>query len=267
MESKRIKLKDLQSNVGQIPGLPTNPRQWTKAEISRIAKSLKETPELFEARPIIVTPYEGKYVILGGNLRFEGCKHNKDADAPCIVMPEDTDIDKLKEIVIKDNGSFGEWDFDALANEWDDLPLADWGVPAWDLEESKDDKPKTETERLSELTYDPLYYEPKEIPHLKLEQCLDLEKFNAKMDAIESFDLPDSMKNILKMFAYRFIKIDFEAVANYYYFNASDEEQKAIERLRLVLVDNGSINGFIEDDLLRVADIALDAAIEMEDEQ
>ena len=38
-------------------------------------------------------------------------------------------IEKLREIVIKDNGSFGAWDFDMLANEWDDLPLADWGVP------------------------------------------------------------------------------------------------------------------------------------------
>jgi hypothetical protein len=32
---------------------------------------------------------------------------------------------------MKDNGSFGAWDYDALANEWDDLPLQDWGVPAW----------------------------------------------------------------------------------------------------------------------------------------
>ena len=53
------------------------------------------------------------------------------------------------------------------------------------------------------------------------------------------------------MFAYRFIKIDFESVANYYYFNAGNEEQKAIERLRLVLVDGG-IEGFIEDDLLKI---------------
>ena len=58
-------------------------------------------------------------------------------------------------------------------------------------------------------------------------------------------------KEVLKLFAYRFIKIDFERVANYYEFNASDEEQKAIERLRLVLVDNG-INGFIEDDLIKL---------------
>ena len=129
MEIVRLKMKDLLPNAGQIEGLPVNPRQWTRSDIDKIAASLRETPELFEARPIIVTPHDGKYVILGGNLRYEGARANKDTDAPCIVVPEGTPPEKLKEIVIKDNGSFGAWDFDALANEWDDLPLTDWGVP------------------------------------------------------------------------------------------------------------------------------------------
>ncbi len=36
--------------------------------------------------------------------------------------------EQKREFVIKDNGSWGEWDMDALANSWDDLPLAEWGV-------------------------------------------------------------------------------------------------------------------------------------------
>lgn len=131
-------MKDLEQNTGQIPGLPANPRQWTKKEIDKIAKSLQETPELFEARPIIVIPWEGKYIILGGNLRYEGCKRNKDKDAPCFIIPTGTPVDKMKEIIIKDNGSFGEWDYDALGNLWDDLPLLDWGVPAWESNVSPD---------------------------------------------------------------------------------------------------------------------------------
>lgn len=138
METIRIALKDLVQNTGQIPGLPANPRQWKKTEVDKIAKSLRETPELFEARPIIVTKYAGKFVILGGNLRYEGCKRNKDKDAPCFIIPDDTPIDKMKEIIIKDNGSFGEWDYDALGNLWDDLPLADWGVPAWNAQPEKE---------------------------------------------------------------------------------------------------------------------------------
>lgn len=140
MEIVKLKLADLESNIGQIPDLPMNPRQWTQSDIDSLARSLEETPELFEARPLLVVPHEGKFVILGGNLRFEAAKHNKAKTAPAIVFPENTPIAKLKEIVIKDNGSFGDWDMDALANEWDDLPLADWGVPSWEAPKEEKEK-------------------------------------------------------------------------------------------------------------------------------
>ena len=110
---------------------------------------------------------------------------------------------------------------------------------------------KSKTEELSKLQYNSCYYEPKEKPTLKLEECVNLEKFNAKLHALNEFNLTENQKEVLKLFAYRFIKIDFESVANYYAFNATEEEKKAIERLRLVLVDNGE-QGFIEDDMLRI---------------
>ena len=134
MEIIKLKLSALEPNNGQIPGLPVNPRQWTRTDIDQLAKSLTETPELFEARPIIAVPHEGKYIILGGNLRYEASKANKAKEVPAIILPADTPVAKMKEIVIKDNGSFGAWDYDTLANEWGDLPLTDWGVPAWDAE-------------------------------------------------------------------------------------------------------------------------------------
>ena len=131
MQIVKLKLAELTPNTGQIPGLPINPRQWTKGDVDKIAASLKETPELFEARPVLVIPHDGKYVILGGNLRYEGARANKEKEVPAIIFPEDTPVEKLKEVVIKDNGAFGAWDYDELANNWDDLPLGDWGVPAW----------------------------------------------------------------------------------------------------------------------------------------
>jgi len=128
MEIVKLPLADLEMNIGQIPGLPMNPRQWTRTDIDRLARSIKDTPELFEARPLLVVPNNGKYVILGGNLRYEASKALKVKEVPCIVFPASTPVSKLKEIVIKDNGSFGEWDFDALANEWADLDLSAWGA-------------------------------------------------------------------------------------------------------------------------------------------
>lgn len=149
-EVKWLPLKCLQPNTGQVPGLPGNPRQWTEGDVKRIARSLKETPELFVARPIIVLPFstpgaDDCYVILGGNLRSEGARRNKMQTVPCYILPAETPVAKLKEIVIKDNGSFGAWDYDALGNEWSELPLPEWGVPVWattnisDLSELGDD--------------------------------------------------------------------------------------------------------------------------------
>ena len=128
-----ISIKSLHPNTGQIPGVPANPRQWTKGDVDRLARSIDQTPELLEARPVIVYPAgTDNYVILGGNLRFAACKQLKRDTVPCYIVQPDLGADKLKEIVIKDNGAFGQWDFDQLANEWDDLPLPDWGVPSWD---------------------------------------------------------------------------------------------------------------------------------------
>ena len=131
MEIKRIRLTDLELNRGQVAGLPSNPRQWGKGELEDLVKTIKQTPELLEMRGLIVYPYNGKYVILGGNMRYSALREMSAVDAPCMIVPEDTPIEKLREITILDNGSFGSWDYDMLANEWDDLPLADWGVPAW----------------------------------------------------------------------------------------------------------------------------------------
>lgn len=136
MDITHIKTSDCVLNTGQLEGLPQNPRQWTKDEVDNLAKSLTETPELFEARPLLVYPHEGKYIVLGGNMRLTAAKQNKAKEVPAIVFQEDTPTEKLREIVVKDNGSFGSWDYDALANEWDDLPLTEWGVPAWDTDSS-----------------------------------------------------------------------------------------------------------------------------------
>ena len=135
MEITRIRLTDLEQNKGQVEGLPSNPREWGRKELDDLVRSIRETPELLEARGLIVWPYEGKYIILGGNMRFSALREMNEVDAPCYVIPEETPMEKLREIVIKDNGSFGSWDYDMLANEWDDLPLSDWGVPAWNTED------------------------------------------------------------------------------------------------------------------------------------
>ena len=265
-ERTNLELRTIKRNDGQLEWLPRNPRQWTQTDIDNTARSIAEDEDFLEDRPLLVTPNGDEYIVFAGNLRREGAKKQKMKTVPAVVYYPETDEDRLtvKRRAMKDNGSFGAWDYDALANEWDDLPLADWGVPAWEPETDTEDlspKEKTQTELLSGIEYNGVYYEPDEIPQLKLRDCINTDKFDAKMTALDEYDLTPEQKETLRMFAYRFIRIDFEAVANYYAFNATDEERKAIERLRLVLSDNG-LNGFIEDKLLRVAKVAEDAARE-----
>ena len=133
IEFKRIALTELDFNTGQIPGLPSNPREWTDLEIKRLAKSMKATPELAEARGCIVVPHKGRYVVLGGNLRLSAAKYLKWPDIMCAVLPEDTKAAKLKEIVLKDNSSFGSWDLSLLRADWAEVDFGDWGIDVtWD---------------------------------------------------------------------------------------------------------------------------------------
>lgn len=137
MEHRIIDISLLDPNEGQIDGLPSNPRKWSEDDLSRLEDSIRETPELLEARGIIVVPHDGRFVVLGGNMRLAAIRGLGRTEAPCIVLPENTPAEKLREIVIKDNGSFGEWDTALLSSGWSHLPLDEWGVCAeWEEETS-----------------------------------------------------------------------------------------------------------------------------------
>ena len=183
MEIKRIRLTDLELNRGQVAGLPSNPRQWGKGELDDLVKTIKQTPELLEMRGLIVYPYNGKYVILGGNMRYSALREMSAVDAPCMIVPEDTPIEKLREVVIKDNGAFGSWDYDMLANEWDDLPLADWGVPAWETDNVNPDDfgedfslPSGDKEPFQQMTFTLADFQASEIKDA-LEEVKGLEEY------------------------------------------------------------------------------------------
>lgn len=141
IENMKIKLADIEVNDGQITGLAKNPRWWSFDDVEKLKKSIRQTPELLEARGIIVYPYNGKFVAIGGNLRLVALKSLGESEAPCFVLPADTSIDKLREIIIKDNGSFGSWNEVDLQKEWEDCPFDEWGIDIFPAEEHNDDKP------------------------------------------------------------------------------------------------------------------------------
>lgn len=123
-----IKISLLTENVGQVEGLPRNPR-WIKDErYMALKKSIEDAPEFLEARMLLVYPHDGKYIVIAGNMRLKACKELGFKELPCYVFKEDTPVEKLREYTIKDNVEFGNIDWDCLANEWDTQELHDWGV-------------------------------------------------------------------------------------------------------------------------------------------
>ena len=244
-EASLFRVSDLRVNEGQIDGVPANPRQINDADFAKLKKSLQAS-NLTGVMPLKVYEHNGEYIVLGGNMRLRALQELGVKSVSCIVVPKDTDTDTLCQIVIEDNSTFGECDYDALANEWPADKLQDWGV---DVPEFSDEP---ETSKLSEIKVNSMYHEPENHPQLTLDKCVDLTKYEAKMAALREMDLSEEQMRILEIFARRFIRIDFESVANYYAFNASEKEKDAIERLRLVLVDGGGIDGFMEDGLLRI---------------
>lgn len=133
---ERINLSSLELNEGQIVGIPKNPRYLKGEEHDKLKKSLKDSPELLQYKPLMVYAIEGgKFVVICGNMRLRICQelHNEGVQGfdalPCFVLNKDVPIAKIKEYAIKDNVQAGNWDWDELANgDWEVEDLQEWGV-------------------------------------------------------------------------------------------------------------------------------------------
>lgn len=143
MRREKIDISKVHPNEGQIEGLPANPRLIKDGRFKKLMKSIQDLPEMTEARDLLVYPYDGDYVVIGGNMRLRAYQELGWKEVPCCVLPDNMPVDKLREMVIQDNNPFGETDWNMIANEWDVEELKDWGVdlPAdWDTSEAEEQK-------------------------------------------------------------------------------------------------------------------------------
>ena len=141
-----------------------NPRTITDEKFDKLIGSILVLPKMLELRPIVV---DDTFVALGGNMRYRALSaiesmsaeevaerlsslrdYQKKTEAeqqkliafwdswksnptaPVIKASELSEAER-REFIIKDNVGFGDWDMDALANEWDSEELDDWGVDVW----------------------------------------------------------------------------------------------------------------------------------------
>jgi DNA modification methylase len=130
--------------ISAIKANSKNPRVIKDDKFKKLVKSIQDFPEMLEKRPLVCfTDVDGKYVVLGGNMRLKAAQEVGLKELP-IVLADDWTQEQRDEFLIKDNVGFGEWDWDQLANEWDAGKLDEWGldVPNFDgevLEAEEDD--------------------------------------------------------------------------------------------------------------------------------
>jgi hypothetical protein len=95
-------------------------------------------------------------VVLGGNMRLRVLQELgfNDIDEAWVKRSSDLTEEEKKRFIIADNVSFGEWDWDTLANDWDVVNLEAWGldIPFYD-EEVKQEESKEEEMNVIELKF------------------------------------------------------------------------------------------------------------------
>jgi hypothetical protein len=145
MKLVKVKLDSLKQN-------PNNPRIITDLMLDKLKKSIQDFPEMLELRPIIL---DSDNTILAGNMRARALKSLNYLEATC-VYADDLTAEEKKDLLLKNNLSFGEWDWGEIINNWQLDSVKDWGleVPGFffDDDEEPDFDISDEFNRIKQIT-------------------------------------------------------------------------------------------------------------------
>lgn len=160
MDSNKVQLLAL----SQVKVNADNPRTISGEKFQKLINSILVFPKMMELRPVVIN---SQLVALGGNMRTNALNFiakmqpsdiasrleqlrdyqkltsgEKDAlkkywgawvKKPTVhaVKADTLSPTEQQQFIVKDNVSFGAWDFDALANKFDERDLGDWGMDIW----------------------------------------------------------------------------------------------------------------------------------------
>ena len=222
-----------QVKISQVKGNPNNPRIIKNDKFKKLVKSIQEFPEMLKLRPIVV---DEDMIVLGGNMRL---KASKDAGLKevWIEIAEGLTDEQKKEFIVKDNVGFGEWEWDMLANEWDSVKLAEWGLDVWENQDDTQESENTYTQKIEAPKYEPTGVKPAEN---------ELYKDDKVKELIKKIELSNASKNEKKFLikaAYRHTVFNYKNIAEFY-THSNKEIQGLMEDSALVIIDfNKAIEG------------------------
>lgn len=128
MKIEKVKISEVSNN-------PNNPRVLKDDKFKKLVNSIKGFPQMLEIRPIVVN---NEMIVLGGNMRLKACIEAGLKEIH-IIKAEELTLKQQDEFIIKDNVSFGEWDWDSIANKWKSEELEEWGMDIFGVEVSDED--------------------------------------------------------------------------------------------------------------------------------
>lgn len=213
-------MNTISAKLTQIKVNGENPRSITNDKLNKLVNSILVFPKMLSIRPIVV---DDKMVALGGNMRLNALKIivkmspeelgtrlatipdylKKSAgereniarhweawlSSPVVEIIKASELteDERKQFIIKDNVSFGTWDYDALANGWDESSLGDWGMDVWQMQPTafaeQKDEAKDSTDKFTlgddEVDNSPINIDYK--PEYRLEVIVDSESSQEKL--------------------------------------------------------------------------------------
>jgi len=216
-----------QVKISKVKGNPSNPRIIKNDKFKKLVKSIQEFPEMLKLRPIVV---DEDMMVLGGNMRLKASKEAGLSEV-WIDIAEGLTEEQKKEFIVKDNVGFGEWEWDILANEWDSVQLADWGLDVW---ENQDDaiveEDDTYTRKIVAPTYEPKNDKP------VIDDLFSTQKADELIHKIKQADLNEEELMFLSHCALRHTVYDYSKIADFY-AHSSKEVQELMEDSALVIID------------------------------
>jgi hypothetical protein len=190
MKTEMLKLQQVKVNE-------RNPRTITERKFNLLIESILVFPAMLEIRPVVV---DDKNTALGGNMRLLALRKIAEKDIreiegmlssnkeflkktqaersnlldywgnwlqqPTVHTAKASKLSKEERdhFIIADNASFGQWDYDDLANNWDNAEIQSWGVDVW-LPEQSLAQPQAQPVEPSHPTYaDPEDFDRRNLP-------------------------------------------------------------------------------------------------------